>query len=168
MPWSHPITRSGLRYCHYSLFKAALRHDEAMWRCRIDLFCRASGDMRGGKWDIECDWSAANRERQDRPEYFPQQAGLICWLDQVKGLNGCCAAAILSALNTLNLAQALRQIVYLFRGRRIKLHKDAAAKHNLLNKCGPSLGRSKRLNCFIHLPWNLTFVLLIQLYYSWW
>lgn len=44
---------------------------------------------------------------------FPQQAGLICWLDQVKGLNGCCPVANLSDLNKLNLAQSLQQKVCL-------------------------------------------------------
>lgn len=43
-----------------------------------------------------------------------QQAGLICWLDQVKGLKWCYSVAILSDLNTFNLAQSLRQIVYFF------------------------------------------------------
>ena len=47
-----------------------------------------------------------------------QQAGLICWLDQVKGLKGCYSVAILSDLNTLNLAQSLRQTVYLFLKQR--------------------------------------------------
>lgn len=64
-----------------------------------------------GKWDTEYDWSAANREQQDRPENFPQQAALICWSDQVRGLNGWCSSAILSDLNTFNLA--LRQIICL-------------------------------------------------------
>lgn len=47
MPWRHSITKSCMRYRHYSLFKVVLRSVQAMWRCRIDLFCHATEDMRG-------------------------------------------------------------------------------------------------------------------------
>lgn len=121
-----------------SLFKVVLRCDPAMWWCCIDLFCKASGDMQreggGGGWRGR---QAGRRgvlnvievqpTESDRIDISisPQQAGLICWLDQVKGLNGCCSEAILSDLNTLNLFQSLRQIVYLFRNTWIKPQKGA-------------------------------------------
>lgn len=72
---------------------------------RTDLSCWTSADMKG---DIKCDWSAENREWQDRPEYFPQKADLICCLDQARRLNGCFSVTILSDLITLYLAQSLR------------------------------------------------------------
>lgn len=43
-------------------------------------------------------------EQQDQPENVPQQAALICWSVQVKGLNDWRSSAILSDLNTFNLA----------------------------------------------------------------
>lgn len=121
MPWSHLITKSFLRFCHDSLFKV-LRCDQAMWWCRIDLFCLASGDMRGVGVLNVIEVQPTESDRID-VSISLQQAGLICWLDQVKGLNGCCSAAILSDLNTLNLARSLRQIVYLFRSTWTKPHK---------------------------------------------
>lgn len=81
--------------------------------------------MRGGSGILNVIEVQPTESNRINLSIFPQQAGLICLLDQVKGLNGWCSAAILSDLNTLNLAQSLRQIIYLFGNRRLKLQKDA-------------------------------------------
>lgn len=90
-----------------------------------DLFCWGSRDMRGGSGILNVIEVQPTESNRINLSIFPQQAGLICLLDQVKGLNGWCSAAILSDLNTLNLAQSLRQTIYLFGNRRLKLQKDA-------------------------------------------
>lgn len=90
--------------------------------------------MRGGSGILNVIEVQPTESNRINLSIFPQHAGLICLLDQVKGLNGWCSAAILSDLNTLNLARSLRQIIYLFRSSRVKLQTDAGSLQYSIEK----------------------------------